>query len=329
MRPLISVIIPAYNIENYIERCLKSVCEQTYTNLEIIVIDDGSKDRTREIIDKIAQEDSRIIPIHKENAGVSAARNTGLDKATGDYIGFVDGDDVIEKDMYEFLLENAVKYDADISHCGYQMVFPSRIDYYYNTGEVRIQDNYQGVFDLVKADKIEPGIWNKLYRRELLCNIYLDESIRINEDFLFNYYVFRRSNKAVYEDSVKYSYMIRANSASTSSLNEHKLRDPFRVLEIMMQNETGEIYKLLEKRYFYLLEKISVRNDLNNAKMLKEYQYEKRQELKKVLREKDFKAEYSSKEMFQLKLAANCPEVYRLIHEIYALMTGSRNKYKV
>lgn len=148
MEPLISVIIPAYNIENYIERCMESVCRQTYRNLEIIVVDDGSKDQTGTVIDRMAQKDSRIIPIHKMNEGVSAARNTGLDRARGEYIGFVDGDDFIEENMYEFLLKNAQKYQADISHCGYQMVFPDRIDYYYNTGAIIIQDQRQGVYDL-------------------------------------------------------------------------------------------------------------------------------------------------------------------------------------
>ena len=134
MEKLVSVIIPAYNIERYISRCLDSIMAQTYNNLEIIVIDDGSKDQTAEILDDYQKRDSRIIVVHKENGGVSSARNNGLDIATGDYISFVDGDDLIESNMYEILVKILEKEKTDIAHCGYQMIFPDRVDYYYNTG---------------------------------------------------------------------------------------------------------------------------------------------------------------------------------------------------
>lgn len=131
--PLISVIVPAYNIENYIENCLESIIRQTYKNLEIIVIDDGSTDNTGKIIDNFSNFDKRIKVIHKKNEGVSKARLLGVEESKGEYIGFVDGDDQIEKYMYEHLLNNALKYRADISHCGYQMNFPDgHVDYYYN-----------------------------------------------------------------------------------------------------------------------------------------------------------------------------------------------------
>ena len=113
----VSVIVAAYNIEKYIARCLDSILNQTYKNLEIIVVNDGSSDNTGEIIDKYSEKDIRIKVIHKENSGVSSARNKGLDMSTGDYIGFVDGDDTLETDMYELLVSNAIKNNADISHC--------------------------------------------------------------------------------------------------------------------------------------------------------------------------------------------------------------------
>ena len=123
MEKLVSVIIPAYNIERYISRCLDSIMAQTYNNLEIIVIDDGSKDQTAEILDDYQKRDSRIIVVHKENGGVSSARNNGLDIATGDYISFVDGDDLIESNMYEILVKILEKEKTDIAHCGYQMIY--------------------------------------------------------------------------------------------------------------------------------------------------------------------------------------------------------------
>ncbi len=329
MKPLISVIIPAYNIEDYIERCLNSVCEQTYDNLEIIVVDDGSTDNTGKIVDAVAEMDSRIIPIHKENGGVSAARNIGLDRACGDYIGFVDGDDVIEKDMYEVLLNNAIKYGADISHCGYKMVFPDRVDYYYNTGQIRIQDNCQGVYDLVKADIVEPSLGTKLFKKEIMSGIRLDVEIKINEDLLFNYYLFKKAKKSIFEDLPKYHYVIRKNSASISKINMNKLEDPIRVVQKMMEFETGEVYGILEKRYMYLLEKTSANLQLTNDDELKKYRIEKRTKLKKILQEKRLKASYSKREFIQLNLAAYTPVIYNIVHEIYSELTGSKDRYKI
>lgn len=329
MKELISVIIPAYNIEQYIERCLESVCGQTYSRLEIIVIDDGSSDGTGNIIDELAKKDSRIITIHKENGGVSAARNTGLDIAKGDYIGFVDGDDIIELDMYELLLRNALKYQADISHCGYQMVFPNRVDYYYNTGEVRIQNQYEGVYDLIKADKIEPGLCNKLYKRELVSVHRLDNKIKINEDLLYNYRLFKEAKTSVFEDISKYYYMVRGNSASTSKINKNKLEDPLLVLQKMMKQETGETYQLLEKRYTYLLEKVASMKSSKLDDELVKICRKRRDELRNIIKSHELTANYTKKEMFQLKMATYVPPLYRLLNLTYSCLTGSRNKYKV
>ena len=110
----VSVIVPVYNIEQYLPRCLDSILSQTHRNLEILVVDDGSTDNSSYVIRQYAKKDKRIIPLFKKNTGVSDTRNKALDKATGDYIGFVDGDDYIEPDMFEILLDNALRYQADI-----------------------------------------------------------------------------------------------------------------------------------------------------------------------------------------------------------------------
>ena len=200
--PLISIIIPAYNIENYIAKCLDSLLNQTYKNLEIIVVDDGSSDDTGKIVDEYAVKYENIKLIHKKNGGVSAARNTGIEVASGYYIGFVDGDDTVDEEMFEVLINNAIKYNADISHCGYKMVFPSRIDYYYNTGILVEQDNQLGLKDLIIGNRVEPGLVNKLYKRELFKKVRLNENIKINEDLLANYYLFKQSQKSVFYDKI-------------------------------------------------------------------------------------------------------------------------------
>lgn len=117
--PLISIIVPVYNVKDYVEKCLDSICGQTYKNLEIVVVDDGSTDGSGEICDTYAQKDPRVKVIHRENRGVSAVRNEGLDIALGEYIGFVDGDDWIDSDMYEFLYELLIVNEADISVCSH------------------------------------------------------------------------------------------------------------------------------------------------------------------------------------------------------------------
>ena len=118
MSEKISVVVPVFNIEKYVERCAYSILNQTYANLEIIMVDGSGK-----IIDQIAASDSRIKVIHKENGGVTSARMAGIKSATGEWIGFVDGDDEVEPDMFRHLLQNAIIYQADISHCGYQMPY--------------------------------------------------------------------------------------------------------------------------------------------------------------------------------------------------------------
>ena len=136
---LISIIVPAYNVEQWIERCLDSIRNQTYRNLEIIVIDDGSTDKTPEILESYSQKEERIIVVHQENSGLAIVREKGIAMAKGDYVGFVDGDDVIESNMYERLLNNAIKYHADISHCGIKYCFyDGRVKMHWGTGDIKV-----------------------------------------------------------------------------------------------------------------------------------------------------------------------------------------------
>ena len=148
---MISVIVPAYNVEKTIKRTLDSILKQTYSELEVVVIDDGSTDHTGKIIDWYQKKYPKKIRVfHVPNEGVTAARMRGVRAAKGTWIGFVDGDDEIDPDMYEKLLKNALKYHADISHCGYQMQFSDgRIHYFYNTGILVKQEKTEGVKELL------------------------------------------------------------------------------------------------------------------------------------------------------------------------------------
>ncbi|WP_343004137.1 glycosyltransferase [Clostridium sp. 2218st1_F5_2218SCRN_220325] len=231
----VSVIVAAYNIQDYIVKCLESISNQSYKNLEVIVVDDGSSDNTGKLADEFAKNDNRFIVIHKDNGGVSSARNRGIDVASGDFIGFVDGDDTIETDMYEMLVNNAIKYEADISHCGYKLVDNDKETLMHGTGTIVIQDRKKGILDLMDGSLIEPGIWNKIFRKEIVGDTRLDESLKINEDLYFNILLFNRANKSVFEDKAKYNYIKRDNSATTSSLNNiRRITDPRKAYKMIV-----------------------------------------------------------------------------------------------
>lgn len=331
MNPLISIIIPAFNIEQYIERCLDSVIVQTYKNIEIIVVDDGSTDGTRKIIESYVRKDQRIQGIYKKNGGVSSARNQGIERARGDYIGFVDGDDMIESDMYEFLIDNAIKYGADISHCGYQMVFPDRTDPYYGTGELRLQTNKTGLIDLLKGDPVEPGLCNKLYKRNLFLDITIDINIHINEDLLMNYYLFSKSEKAVFQDEMKYHYMRRDGSATSRTLNENKLLDPSKVLKIMMRKENiySEINNIIFERYLRQLINLSTLYSIKYKKLINSNRKKARKELKFYLKNKEKMMEIHRKIKYMAWMAGYFPVMWRVVKELHLLRTGQYKKYRV
>lgn len=327
----ISIIIPAYNIEAYLARTLDSILAQTYENIEVVVVNDGSKDGTGAVMDRYASMDYRVKAIHKENGGVTSARLRGVAEASGEWIGFVDGDDFIEPQMYERLLENALKYGADISHCGYQMVFPSRVDYYYNTGRLVEQDHNAGLRDLIEGRFIEPGLVIKLYRQELFAGLAerMDPSIRINEDILMNYWLFKGAKRSVFEDVCPYHYILRPGSAATSKLNPHKLRDPLAVIHAILADADGDLRPVVLARL--------ARQLITNASMSAVDQQELilpfRKEARRELRQRLFSILRCPKCGLKLKLmalfTAIWPNGYGLIHKLYARAKGIDKIYDI
>ena len=326
----ISLIVPCYNIRKYLPRCIESILAQTYKNLEIILISDGSTDGTDEEIREYAKKDSRIIPIFKQNSGVSDTRNRGLDIATGDYIGFVDGDDYIEPEMYETLLKNAIENNADISHCGYQMVFPSRVDYYYNTGKKVIQDNKKGIRDIIVGDYVEPSPCIKIYRKNIVNNLRMPINIKINEDVLFNFYAFVNSKKSVYEDLPFYHYILRKGSAATSKINQNKLFDPVRVrkeiFEYSLKNLDNEIQSVAYSSYLNSI--INLYRVVSNSK-LKEYK-EDSFILKGQIKEIKGNFMLSKRVKTERFLFFHCTGLLMFTYKIYdKFLSKNTNKYEV
>lgn len=222
---MISVIIPAYNIEKYLPRCLESILTQTYRDLEIVLVDDGSTDSTGAICDEYARRDSRIAVIHKENGGVSSARNMGLDRAKGEYIAFVDGDDILHRDYFLVLLENAVKHNSDISVCRLEMVYGDgerRVNCSLETGKLDKVKIIEGFFFNENIKEIMYGPYNKLFKSEVIGNIRFKQ-YKYGEDLLFVFMVLERASSIYYDHYVGYSYVRRDGSATKTEFSKSRL----------------------------------------------------------------------------------------------------------
>lgn len=329
MEELISVIVPAYNVEAYLAKGLDSILAQSYRNIEIVVVDDGSKDGTAGIIDQYARMNpERVIALHIPNGGVTRARLAGVKIAHGTWIGFMDADDYIEPGMYEHLMANAQAYDADISQCGYQLVLPDEVVYYYDTGRMVQQDTQAGTTALLDGSYIEPGLCNKLFRKTLFHGLYqskkMELDIRNNEDLLMNYYLFREAKRIVYEDFCPYHYLLRVDSATTQQLNEHKLKDPMKVLRILLEEtkENEDQYAAVHRRYIRLLCNNATMQSGRSPELIKPYRKEMRKELRRELPGILTDAHYG----VRLKMLALCagmlPSMYAWIHQAHIRLRG-------
>ena len=240
----ISVIVPAYNIGLWLGRSLDSLLSQTVPNLEIIVVDDGSSDNTAEVIREYAAKFDKIHPVFKENGGVTSARLRGVQKSTGEWIAFMDGDDYVEPQMYARLLENAKSANADISHCGHQVHYADgRVEYVHQSGTIHEQDHRTGLWELLDNRDVSMSLCTKLYRRKLFEGIedWMDTTIRNNEDLLMNYYLFDRAETGVFEGNCPYHYILRKDSASCKGITEAHIFDPIRVRRILLERAAPEM----------------------------------------------------------------------------------------
>lgn len=224
---LLSVIVAAYNIEDYIERGLDSIRNQTYRRLEIIVVDDGSTDETGRICDRAAAADERIRVIHKENGGLADARNTGMQNMTGRYLAFMDGDDWIDPDMYERMLVALKDQAADAAVCRYRRVYRDRTD----DGSVDRVVVFEGQETLEyyvrerEEYDIQNAAWNKLYRREIIGDITFPVG-KWYEDILFTTVALSRVQRCVYLDTAHYNYIIdREGSIMSAKINSRTFTD--------------------------------------------------------------------------------------------------------
>lgn len=244
--PLVSIVIPAYNAQNTICRCLDSCLAQTYKNLEIVVIDDGSTDSTLDLLNKRAEQDGRLQIIHSENRGVSAARNLGIDNSHGEFLVFTDADDALPPDSVEGLFGLITKYEADIAVGALKNIKEehqkSETD---SDGTVALWEGTQGLVGSLKDDPATYSSCGKLYRREFVGNTRFAEGRRIHEDSFFVFQLMMDRPKTVVTEKQVYHCYPEKNSAGRAPYSD-------RMLDILYFSK--EKKRLIEERYPELVE---------------------------------------------------------------------------
>ena len=233
--PLISVIVPVYNVEKYLDRCIESIVNQTYKNLEIILVDDGSPDNSPKICDKWAEIDNRIIVIHKQNAGVAAARNDALAIAKGEYIAFADGDDYCFQKQYETLYRNLIDNDADISMCLYyesdiEIDAPPLIEQ-----SVIVHNSNECLKHVCVGDYAYGVLWNKLYKHDVVRGIIMPD-LKCSQDLPYNYFAFKNANLIAICKEQLYFYRNRKTSTTKSKFKIGAF-DAIKAREIILNGE--------------------------------------------------------------------------------------------
>lgn len=251
----VSIIVPVYNVELYLEEMLDSVVAQTYRNLEIILVDDGSKDSSGKICDRYAEKDNRIVVIHQENAGAANAKNAGLDRATGEYITFADSDDIVEKDWIETMMDIITENDADMAECCFDRFYldhTEQLDHLPGKmGQFTTEEYLQQYLERWTSSLF----WLKLFKAELTKDIRFRKERRCIDDEFYTYKVVSSAKKIIRTDKVLYHYRQRKSSAVGSVKNKLQITDD--AIELRLER-----YEWMKKR-FPQLKKIYINDDIN------------------------------------------------------------------
>lgn len=317
---LISIIIPVYNVEEFIDKCIKSVINQTYKDLEIILVDDGSPDNCGNICDKYAKEDQRIKVIHKENGGLSDARNIGIHNATGKYITFIDSDDYVELDYIEYLYGLIQKYNVDISFCGYTVCYENRKHKTKALSKEYKYSKMQAYKEILYAKNFEVSAWAKMYLTEHFKDICYPKG-KIFEDNDTTYKLIDKNEFVAVGFESKYNYMIRTESITKKEFTEKQLY----LIEASdhMCNYLSK-YKQLSKAVTRkrCVARISTFNRMINASNRNRKEEEKlRKEIlsyKKVI----FDLESSTRDKISIIVLFLGTTIYKKIWNIYEKITG-------
>ena len=262
MNELISIIVPVYKVEPYIKRCVQSIIEQSYKNIEIILVDDGSPDKSGEICDEFSKKDERIKVIHKPNGGLSDARNAGLKIAKGEYIGFVDSDDYIENDMFECLYKLCTENKAQISIVSYYEYYNGKLISVRKNDKLEKFNKTEAIKELLIDSKIQSYAWNKLFKRELFDGIIFPTNKNF-EDIATTLLLFEKAEKVVLLEEPKYHYL-RRNDSIIGKKNYKTYNDYLNVIydkffyldgkyhELDLYNAYNFVINMIFKRYLLL-----------------------------------------------------------------------------
>ena len=242
---LISIIVPVYNTEKYLKKSIDSIINQTYKNIEIILVNDGSTDNSKKICEEYKKKDKRIRLINKENGGQGSAKNTGIQYATGNYIGFVDSDDYIDEDMYEVLYNLCIDNHAEISMIAFNKVIDGKIMKTINFNEeIMVLDKFNAMKELLLDREIKSYNWNKLYKKELFEEIKFSEELKY-EDIEINAKLFTIINKLAYKKIPKY-YYVQRNNSTVNCKSYNNLKD-YVIVTQQRYDYLKERYKEIEK----------------------------------------------------------------------------------
>ena len=231
----VSIIVPVYNVEKYIEKCLNSLISQSYKNIEIILIDDGSKDNSGKICDKYKRKDPRIKVIHKENAGVSEARNSGIQKATGEYLCFVDADDFVMNDYIEYLHQLIVKGSSDIAIC--TKMFSNFNEKQTSDEVIESLDGENSIIRILNY-RMPIGVYSRIFKKDLIDNnrIRFLKDVYMGEGFNFNVACFQKAKKVIISNYKVYYYRRDNTTSATSHFSIKKCENSIYAMKIMNEN---------------------------------------------------------------------------------------------
>jgi len=271
MEPLISIIIPVYNVKQYLKKCVDSVIAQTYKNIEIIIVDDGSTDGSSSLCNEIKNDDNRIKVYHKQNGGLSSARNFGIDKAKGEYIGFVDSDDYIDNDMYEVLLDLAEKNNAEMSMCALYDVYGDKIRRINNNITSETVGREEAIRMVLEAEVVSVTAVNKLYKKELFRDARYPEG-RTAEDAFLIIDLLDNCNRVAITTAQKYYYFHRNDSITTRKFNGN-----VDAIDAYKRN-----YEIIEQKYPELLDVAKMRLCWANFYVLDHLLLDDREEYKDI-----------------------------------------------
>lgn len=275
--PLISVIVPVYKVEPWLERCVTSIRNQSYRNLEIILVDDGSPDRCGNICDYLAQNDSRIRVVHRENGGLSAARNTGLDICRGEYVGFVDSDDVIHPEMYSRLYADIQRFGTSLAFCQALICYEQNVSFPCVGTSVKCFSGYEVLYNSL-YDLIWFSAWSKLYHKSLFDGIRYPEG-RTNEDFPVTTCIFGRCDRIAVDFNQLYAYCKRDGSITTSSSSRNLFDQVISAEEVLIHIKktnpslAGLAARILFSACLGFLLKSDGRDSLEEVKTMREKVY--------------------------------------------------------